>query len=104
MQRCTDPKDRVFGLLVLIGFTGQSPLMADYSLSAEEICEDISKCIVKLSYMRGNWYSILRLHDIWRARLNLGSKDAEFVRFIQEEELRWKESPREVSHIRSLSA
>jgi hypothetical protein len=41
-QECADVRDKIFGCLGLVDFKGQSPIMADYSLPAEESARQVS--------------------------------------------------------------
>jgi hypothetical protein len=46
-QECADVRDKVYGLLGLVDFKDMEPIMPDYSLSAEEVCELVSTYLRK---------------------------------------------------------
>jgi hypothetical protein len=94
-QNCADPRDRIFGLLSLIDFQDRSPLMADYSLSTEELCDLVSKHIASIPYLKWHAELILNLHDACRTILGLGARDPGFCSYLLlQKDVTWKEEQR----------
>jgi hypothetical protein len=62
MHQCTDIKDRIFRLLSLVNFKDQHPIIADYSLSREELCQLVS------SHISHSLYSGAK-NEHWEKRL-----------------------------------